>query len=1002
MKRLFSVIAVIFVWQFNLSYAQQPYVKMLYEDAHWITDLFYDINLVGYDWRGGQETILRGDTVVNGKTYKKVYQRSLWKYFDLVQERYRYLPLSTNVPLFDLSALIREDSSTRKVYLIPLSNNLTGCGNGQEVLWYDFSVTVGDTFSNCSYPNSNDTIFSVKPDTSFRFKDQRSFLGLSNRHIKSIPRRKYEVTFDPSYYIFHYHEGIGASTGLISGQSPYLTGASLFLERLWAYWRDSIDNFGDIIVPIPATQPQPKTYTPLLHEDAHWVIRSRTNNYYETTLNGDTVIGGQVYKKMYNQEVTATLPFTPSGPKILCAFLREDSTSRKVFCRIPTLSSSLPFKIPPCPRNQEFLLYDFSTNPHDELVHCANRRVVQYDKVYRPSGLVVEKMDSIPGMDSLNYFYFTNLSRLWWEGDWDNRTHVEGIGSTAGLIESYSYMGGDLARSLESRLAYYCRESLGGCDQFIAPPYRKVLNNDAHWISDTYGPDSAGNPAWRVATETILDGDTLINGQIYKKAYARHMWKFFDQVQQRERYLPGNPNLGDSGVFKLAAFLREDSTARKVYVQYPAGSMLPDPNCPAGQEVLRYDFALMSGDTVQGCGFGNGSGIDTIASIKPDTTFQHLDISGAIVKSVPMRRFDVSSFPEMHYHEAIGSHAGLINNMIDDTTFNRLMVYWRDSVEDYSDVIVKRLASSGTNPTYTPVLNEDAHWITQWEIETQDTYETTVSSDTTVGGMTYKKLYNRTMTSIPPFQPTGPKVLCALIREDVASRQVFWIPLIQSNTRPFKVPSSCALGQESLLYDFSTQVLDELVDCDPTTVTQYANLRRASGNAVSSMNSITGIDSLNFFYFANQDVGSNTTTGSDERTHVEGIGSTEGLVEASNYGVSTASIFGPETRLAYYCRESLGGCEQFLDISISNESSYSSLGWNVWFESTGEVLNIRFWNETPESVVLYDLSGKEIMRAPVQQQPDMQLNVANLAKGVYVLSVVRGTQVVGRKKVAIQ
>ncbi|MEM6261297.1 MAG: T9SS type A sorting domain-containing protein [Bacteroidota bacterium] len=530
-----------------------------------------------------------------------------------------------------------------------------------------------------------------------------------------------------------------------------------------------------------------------------------------------------------------------------------------------------------------------------------------------------------------------------------------------------------------------------------------MLHADAHWISDRYEWNPAWDPEWHGATETILGQDVTLNGITYKQVLMRNLWKYYDLVQQRDRYLPITPMPGGGGTFRLAAYIREDSLSRKVYVLFPTANTSLNPHCAANQEFIRYDFSLAVGDTVDGCGFGTGFDPDTIRSITIDSLFRHRESIQTFVKSPARRKFDISTSDDLHYHEGIGSQAGLVTDVFENFFFNRLTVYWRDRVQDYSDVIVKRDSQPSVLPAYTPLLNDDAHWIVQWEFGVQDKYETTISGDSVVGGKTYKKLYNQSLTnSIPPFKPTGPKVLCALIREDTANRQVFWIPLISSSGKPFKVPRSCPLGQESLLYDFSTQPLDELPDCDPTTVLQYAKVLQPAGNAVGNANSITGIDSLYFYYYANQDDDHDTRKISDERTHIEGIGSTEGLIEATNYGLNTASIYGLETRLIYYCRENLGGCSQILESVTSNRTGYSSLGWEAGFDPQRNLIRIEFSNDKPELVRLYDLSGKVLSSTQIREQSSVELNVAGLSKGMYVLSAVNGTKVIGRKKVVIQ
>lgn len=119
----------------------QEYSPMAIEDAHW---LMYN---PGPYWNGApDEYYIKGDTVINDKTYKKVYYRRFYQ--DPVTHITPYPYIIDNDTLY---VAIRDDTLQRKVYLYRFNHvgggDITGttCPLQEEFLLYDFDLEVGDT-----------------------------------------------------------------------------------------------------------------------------------------------------------------------------------------------------------------------------------------------------------------------------------------------------------------------------------------------------------------------------------------------------------------------------------------------------------------------------------------------------------------------------------------------------------------------------------------------------------------------------------------------------------------------------------------------------------------------------------------------------------------------------------------------------------------------------------------------------------------------------------------
>jgi hypothetical protein len=182
----------------------QTYQPMALEGAHWIM-----YTVAGTPMH--HSLVVRGDTVIDNQSYKKLYFQDLVNTWPLeppflVQDEY-------------VLAVLRDDPVERKVYARVFADYPFGfdCGLDAELLLWDFSLMVGDTAVSCLTPEDQPwTVDSIY--TSFQYgANRRTF-----RHLGGI---------QPAELV----EGVG-STGGPLGLPPYMAvtnGEDQFY--LWAY-----------------------------------------------------------------------------------------------------------------------------------------------------------------------------------------------------------------------------------------------------------------------------------------------------------------------------------------------------------------------------------------------------------------------------------------------------------------------------------------------------------------------------------------------------------------------------------------------------------------------------------------------------------------------------------------------------------------------------------------------------------------------------------------------
>lgn len=151
--------------------------------------------------------------------------------------------------------------------------------------------------------------------------------------------------------------------------------------------------------------------------------------------------------------------------------------------------------------------------------------------------------------------------------------------------------------------------------------------------------------------------------------------------------------------------------------------------------------------------------------------------------------------------------------------------------------------TSSLSQEYKPMLVEGAVWNRAFYFESAIPFGFTIGADTILNNLTYNKVYNEFGSSLE-----------ALLREDTIERKVY---LFEPN----------APGQEELLYDFSLEVGDFFGDWRLDSISNELHVQFSE---ILTFNLDTRV-----FYFS-------LPSGSDIHTWIEGVGSSFGLLRASN------------------------------------------------------------------------------------------------------------------------
>lgn len=171
------------------SLFSQNYKPLLVDGNKWWQS-YWDSS--GYSFYGMSKYyyFINGNAIINGLTYKKIFGNTY-------QTCMSFSPSScvnTNNP-DSFAFLMREDVITKKVFA-SFDNGLT------ETLVYDFSRNIGETYGD--YQTNNYLIQNI------------SFGSVFNQNVRAYQFPKGYYYYAPDFNVY---EGIGSSTGLISGPS---------------------------------------------------------------------------------------------------------------------------------------------------------------------------------------------------------------------------------------------------------------------------------------------------------------------------------------------------------------------------------------------------------------------------------------------------------------------------------------------------------------------------------------------------------------------------------------------------------------------------------------------------------------------------------------------------------------------------------------------------------------------------------------------------------------
>lgn len=314
-----------------------------------------------------------------------------------------------------------------------------------------------------------------------------------------------------------------------------------------------------LIITINNTKAQ--VYESILDSNKLWstlgVGCNGSHNSHYIKLSGDTIIGSESYKKMYQSFDSLMINWNLFG------FLRED-TSKKVYAR--NLSGD------------EGLIYDFDPNIGDtiDFYNPLSGRILEMivDTIY--NDFYANKSRKIIEVYNLNSSTLLITTELW----------IEGVGSNSGIDESgYRALGTCgvswfLSCYYENDIILYDNPIFAYCFYYTDNTYENIISDYKLW--SVVQNDTNNNPSSYYLKFTY---DTLINGLEYTKLEkSTHPLMI---------------------VWQGVGFIREDLEKRVFHWHN-------------GVESLIYDFDLIKGDTIE---LGNILFPNSLSSVIVDTIF---------------------------------------------------------------------------------------------------------------------------------------------------------------------------------------------------------------------------------------------------------------------------------------------------------------------------------------------------------------------------------------------
>lgn len=285
-------------------------------------------------------------------------------------------------------------------------------------------------------------------------------------------------------------------------------------------------------------------------------------------------------------------------------------------------------------------------------------------------------------------------------------------------------------------------------------------------------------------------------------------------------------------------------------------------------------------------------------------------------------------------------------------------------------------ATSAFTQVYHPMAIENAHWIVYSLGEIlPNHYFYTVKGDTAINGLAYKKLWRRPILNFatsaqqfqPPFQYGDSIALIGALRDDSLARRVYGVPFtwfIHEN-------DTCDIFKEWLLHDYSVQAGEPIASC------------LHSSQVIPATAQAIGIENL---------------WGADRRVienDISGIRLVEGV--GTDMGPLWPVYLDPHPAIPAFLYDYCVGEEGECGLDFVSSTRQPLADWQIKLSPnpTADVLTI----ELPDlslgegqhedfHLSLIDFSGKTVLRQPWNAgNKAMRLDVGQLAKGVYLLTI---------------
>ncbi|HZV69468.1 MAG TPA: T9SS type A sorting domain-containing protein [Saprospiraceae bacterium] len=146
MRAIHFTLIVFFLINFSNLFGQS-YFKLLKDGRNWIYTEMVSGEEPPVHITLAFALSMNGDTLVQGNSYKKIYQRTL-----KTNAGSTAIQNPKEILNSYLYALMREDTNARKVYMLPYSDIISMCQPTEHLL-YDFSLQEGDTLNDCVLEN---------------------------------------------------------------------------------------------------------------------------------------------------------------------------------------------------------------------------------------------------------------------------------------------------------------------------------------------------------------------------------------------------------------------------------------------------------------------------------------------------------------------------------------------------------------------------------------------------------------------------------------------------------------------------------------------------------------------------------------------------------------------------------------------------------------------------------------------------------------------------------